>query len=209
MESEAQFITQISDSFKELADGAMKNLSKCLSKTKLKELIEFASFVETYRQSDKKICIGSELTKEERTCLHRNVRLAFPYLQTETIRSEQEKEKTSLIFARSDEVYWEFSDLLSDRDQVDRLLCFAHWQSRRTPATLDIDVSSADKQQRTKIHRLLSKHLGSFLESKTFNYPDSKLNAAKVGQSYIQIRIRAKVTKPTCQQKSKPNNPRY
>ena len=37
------------------------------------------------------IIVGSELTKEERTCLHRNVRLAFPYLQTETIRSEQEK----------------------------------------------------------------------------------------------------------------------
>ena len=30
------------------------------------------------------------MTKEERTFLHRNVRLAFPHLQTETIQSEQE-----------------------------------------------------------------------------------------------------------------------
>ena len=36
------------------------------------------------------LVIGSELTKEERTCLHRNVRLAFPHLQTETIKNEQE-----------------------------------------------------------------------------------------------------------------------
>ena len=34
--------------------------------------------------------IGSELTKEERTCLHRNVRMAFPHLQTETVKNEQE-----------------------------------------------------------------------------------------------------------------------
>ena len=34
--------------------------------------------------------IGSELSKEERTCLHRSVRLTFPHLKTETIRKEQE-----------------------------------------------------------------------------------------------------------------------
>ena len=41
-------------------------------------------------QLDFFLVIGSELTKEERTCLHRNVRLAFPHLQTETIKNEQE-----------------------------------------------------------------------------------------------------------------------
>ena len=30
------------------------------------------------------------MTKEERTSLHRNVRLAFPHLQTETVQGEQE-----------------------------------------------------------------------------------------------------------------------
>lgn len=34
--------------------------------------------------------IGSELSKEERTSLHRSVRLTFPHLKTETICKEQE-----------------------------------------------------------------------------------------------------------------------
>ena len=36
------------------------------------------------------ILIGSELSKEERTSLHRSVRLTFPHLKTETIHKEQE-----------------------------------------------------------------------------------------------------------------------
>ena len=36
------------------------------------------------------LLIGSELSKEERTSLHRSVRLTFPHLKTETIRKEQE-----------------------------------------------------------------------------------------------------------------------
>ena len=34
--------------------------------------------------------IGSELSKEERTSLHRSVRLTFPHLKTETICKGQE-----------------------------------------------------------------------------------------------------------------------
>ena len=34
--------------------------------------------------------IGSELSKEERTSLHRSVRLTFPHLKTEAICKEQE-----------------------------------------------------------------------------------------------------------------------
>ena len=39
------------------------------------------------------VVIGSKMTKEERTSLHRYVRLAFPHLRTETIQSEQEVSK--------------------------------------------------------------------------------------------------------------------
>lgn len=35
--------------------------------------------------------IGSKMTKEDRTSLHRNVRLAFPHLQTETIQSTEQE----------------------------------------------------------------------------------------------------------------------
>ena len=36
------------------------------------------------------LLIGSEVSKEERTSLHRSVRLTFPHLKTETIRKVQE-----------------------------------------------------------------------------------------------------------------------
>ena len=57
-----------------------------------------------------------------------------------------------------------------------------------------------------QIHRLLSKHFGSFLESKTFNKQHSK--AASDGGSYIQIRMRARGPKPL-QQKDNKDEPKY
>ncbi|XP_068732862.1 pseudouridylate synthase PUS7L-like isoform X3 [Montipora capricornis] len=200
IKSDPPLLTEISGSFERLKDIAMKDLAMSLSSTKLRELTEFALHIENNTECNRKICIGSELSKEERTSLHRNVRLAFPYLQTETITNKQKGQVPS-VFASSDKVYWEFNSLLTDRHHVDRLLCFAHWESRRKPSTLNLDVSSADKQQRTKIHRLLSKHFGSFLESKTFNniLLDNKHSGTATGQSYIQVRMRAKGTKTTCQ----------
>lgn len=141
-------MSKISNSLEKLKDGALKDLVKHLSSDKLKELTAFALFVETNRESNKKICFGSELEKEERTSLHRNVRLAFPHLQTETIKNEQEAHHP-FIFAGSDRVYWEFYNLLTDRHQVDRLICFAHWEDRRKSSTLNLDVSTADKEKRT------------------------------------------------------------
>ena len=52
-----------------------------------------------------------------------------------------------------------------------------------------------------QIHRLLSKHFGSFLESKTFNKQGSK--AASGGGSYIQIRMRARGPKQMRQNNNK------
>ena len=59
----------------------------------------------------------------------------------------------------------------------------------------------AHNHSRFQIHRLLAKHFGSFLESKTFNNLDDKI-AGNVGKSYIQIRMRTKGAKSPCQQKS-------
>lgn len=57
-----------------------------------------------------------------------------------------------------------------------------------------------------QIHRLLSKHFGSFLESKTFNVQDNK--TADVGGSYIQIRMRVRRPKPL-RQNGNEGNSRY
>lgn len=57
-----------------------------------------------------------------------------------------------------------------------------------------------------QIHRLLSKHFGSFLESKTFNVQDNK--TANVGGSYIQIRMRVRRPKPL-RQNGNEGNSRY
>ena len=46
------------DSFEELKDMALKNLEKCLSSEKMNELSEFAMFVETNRDSEKRISLG-------------------------------------------------------------------------------------------------------------------------------------------------------
>ena len=57
-----------------------------------------------------------------------------------------------------------------------------------------------------QIHRLLSKHFGSFLESKTFNKQHSK--AGSDGGSYIQIRMRVRGPRPLRQNNNK-EEPRY
>ena len=46
------------DSFEELKDMALKNLEKCLSNEKMIELSEFAMFVETNRDTEKRISLG-------------------------------------------------------------------------------------------------------------------------------------------------------
>jgi len=46
------------DSFEELKDMALENLEKCLSNEKMIELSEFAMFVETNRDSEKRISLG-------------------------------------------------------------------------------------------------------------------------------------------------------
>lgn len=46
------------DSFEELKDVALKNLEKCLSNEKMIELSEFAMFVETKRDTEKRISLG-------------------------------------------------------------------------------------------------------------------------------------------------------
>ena len=46
------------DSFEELKDVALKNLEKCLSSEKMIELSEFAMFVETNRDTEKRISLG-------------------------------------------------------------------------------------------------------------------------------------------------------
>lgn len=89
-ESDSSFLNQISDSFGMLKDVALKDLTVNLGSSRLQELREFALHVENNRESDQKLCIGSELSKEERTSLHRSVRLTFPHLKTETICKEQE-----------------------------------------------------------------------------------------------------------------------
>ena len=70
-------IFQISESFEQLKDSAIKDLGKHLSSAKLKELSEFALFVETNRESDKRICIGKKslITRKsthqkQHYCLH-------------------------------------------------------------------------------------------------------------------------------------------
>ncbi|CAH3106899.1 unnamed protein product [Porites lobata] len=113
------FFNKMLDSFEELKDVALKNLEKCLSSEKMIELSEFAMFVETNRDTEKRISLGSVPSKELRTGLHRNIRLAFPHLLTETTKSDQEGQPP-LILVGYDKVYWEFSNLLNDRDQVDR-----------------------------------------------------------------------------------------
>ena len=46
------------DSFEELKDMALKNLEKCLSSEKMNELSDFTMFVETNRDSEKRISLG-------------------------------------------------------------------------------------------------------------------------------------------------------
>lgn len=149
LEKETPFLTKISESFDNLQECAVSDLEKCLGSEKFMELRDFSLDVEKRKENNKRICVSSTMLKEERRALHKNVRLAYPHLQTVTVQSEQEGDPPS-IFAVSDKVYWEFFELLNDRHQVNRLLCFAHWEMRTISSTFDLYVSNADKEKRTK-----------------------------------------------------------
>ena len=76
-----------------------------------------------------------------------------------------------------------------------------------------MDIGANDKQLLYficfQIHRLLAKHFGSFLESKTFNNNLDDKIAGNVGKSYIQIRMRTKGAKSPRQQKNTQDDQRY
>jgi len=67
VEREMPFLTQISESFEKLQSNALKDLDRSLGNAKLKELRELALFVESNRNSDKKICIGKNINDNQFT----------------------------------------------------------------------------------------------------------------------------------------------
>ncbi|XP_038069050.1 pseudouridylate synthase 7 homolog-like protein [Patiria miniata] len=112
---------------------------------------------------EKCFCIGVVQDKEARTFVHKAVQCLFPHLKTSTSKLPDDTSKS--VSVSTNPTYWDFRNLLEDL-QVGKLIRFAG--SKFSTRTFSIDAEGTDsKETRTAIHRLISKHFGKFLETKT------------------------------------------
>ncbi|XP_022098765.1 pseudouridylate synthase 7 homolog-like protein [Acanthaster planci] len=128
----------------------------------------------------KSFFVGIFSEKQERTFVHKAIQCLYPHLVTSTAKLRDSA--SSSVHVSTNPAYWDFQNLLADH-QVGKLFRFA--RSKFSARTISIDADCMNsKEQRTAIHRLISKHFGKFLETKTC--PTAS------GQQAVVVRFREK-----------------
>ena len=171
--------SQHSNNVPRKTDDKMKEISHRESKTEnpqdpkgiLKQLIAEAIFdkivdMKFGKESRDIVCLGIFEDKNSRTQLHQCIRFLFPHLKTTTTKNDAGKCE---IYVSDDPVYNEFVSLGISSEYVDDFFRFVHSQMILKDKSTFVLKAGTNKEQRTKIHHLISKHFGSFLESKTFS----------------------------------------
>lgn len=108
------------------------------------------------------LSIGVIASKETRTEIHKRVKYIFPHLCTKVQKPSGEDGLD--ITVHSDPIYWEFFKCLA-ANQIDDFIRFV--DAKDASKTFKLSISGG-KEERTKLHRLVARHYGSFLETKTF-----------------------------------------
>ncbi|PIK39082.1 putative pseudouridylate synthase 7-like-like protein-like [Apostichopus japonicus] len=122
------------------------------------------------------LSLGIFHEKKQRTQLYSAVKSQFPHLHA--VVDNDHEMKISV-----DDMYLTFRSLLSEEDS-DNLLRFV--SRREVNETLDLDHMTC-KSVRTDVHRLIHRHYGSLIESKTFTR-----DTDGISKSWIQLRIKEK-----------------
>ncbi|XP_077980150.1 pseudouridylate synthase PUS7L-like [Glandiceps talaboti] len=107
-------------------------------------------------------CLGVFESKDVRSKLHHCVKQLYPHMRTITKR--QEGQAGSEVIVSLDPLYLDYRDYLSPQ-QINNLFQFI--DSKEGNTSLHLKVGDC-KEKRTAIHRLVAKHFGSMVETKTF-----------------------------------------
>ena len=177
-------------------DDKMKEISHLESKIEnpqdpkgiLKQLLAESIFdkiadMKFGKESRDTVCLGIFEDKNNRAQLHQCIRFLFPHLKTTTMKNDTGKYE---IYVSEDPVYNEFISLGISAEYIDDFFRFVHSQMILMDKSTFVLKAGINKGQRTKIHHLISKHFGSFLESKTFSPSTDK----KISE--INVRFRRK-----------------
>eukprot|EP00112_Aurelia_sp_Birch-Aquarium-sp1_P005711 Seg1647.9 transcript_id=Seg1647.9/GoldUCD/mRNA.D3Y31 product="Pseudouridylate synthase 7-like-like protein" protein_id=Seg1647.9/GoldUCD/D3Y31 len=152
--------------YSELEIEHSKDPKEVLKQLLSEEIFNRVADMKFGKESGDTVCLGIFDDKNSRTQLHQCTRFLFPYLKTMTTRNETGKCEIHVSY---DPVYNEFVSLGIRSEYVDDFFKFVHSQMILKNKSTFVLKAGAEREQRAKIHHLINKHFGSFLESKTFS----------------------------------------
>ena len=113
--------------------------------------------------SNETFLIGVIISKEIRTEIHSHIKYLFPHLCTKVGKPSPTEDGLN-ITVQSDAIYWSFYKLLA-ANEIDDFVRFVDARDYTKTFSLTCPVG---KEERTLIHRVIARHYGAFLETKTF-----------------------------------------
>lgn len=129
------------------------------------------------------LSLGLISSKESRTIIHKCVRYLYPHLRTK-VHKVPDQGGLEIHISR-EPVIAEFQDLEIPLSKVLEFSKFVELRDREQTFCFE-GLESKDK--RTKLHRLVAKHYGSFLETKTFGDGASTREHQKIVVRFRQIK---------------------
>ncbi|XP_072025727.1 pseudouridylate synthase PUS7L-like [Amphiura filiformis] len=107
--------------------------------------------------------VGVVSSKEIRAEIHSAIKYVFPHLCTDTQKPSDGSDGLEIII-RTNATYWKLRRFIV-ADEIDNFMHFV--DEKEHSKTFSLTCPDA-KEVRTHLHRVIAKHYGSFLESKTF-----------------------------------------
>ncbi|XP_030828693.1 pseudouridylate synthase 7 homolog-like protein [Strongylocentrotus purpuratus] len=127
--------------------------------------------------------LGLISSKESRTIIHKCVRHLYPHLRTK-VHKVPDQGGLEIHISREPGIA-EFQDLQIPLSKVLEFFKFVELRDREQTFCFE---GLESKDQRTKLHRLVAKHYGSFLETKTFGDGASTREHQKIVVRFRQIK---------------------
>ena len=199
---DAELVEPLKNPFAErkLEKPSMSNLEDLVGHDTILQVQQLAESVTDSPSIETCIKLG-QFGKEQRWRLHQYFRYLFPCLKTVTVRDDTaQKEMTIEI----DTVYEEFCTVVN-KEEVDQFFKFVHCRC----ITNDNEFVFSDiksKEDRTKVHRLISRHFGSIMKSKTFNTSNKNSDNVSIEGMTSEIHVKFKEKKVSSSNSTKEDN---
>ncbi|XP_041460538.1 pseudouridylate synthase 7 homolog-like protein [Lytechinus variegatus] len=171
------------DTFTELDKFAASELTLLKSSHSESRMEMNPSTLETHQAH---LNLGVIASKESRTVIHKCVRYLYPHLRTQIHRMPSGG--LEIHISREPAVV-EFQHLQIPLSAVLEFLKFVELRDREDTFHFE---GLESKDQRTKLHRLVAKHFGTFLETKTFGDGTNNREHQKVAVRFRPIKERKK-----------------